>query len=547
MRPTSSLIPASVRGYVRSRAIEIAKPTTRAMSEPLADWALRRVRLDGRPFRFEGHEYLKPIYDDTAQHIVLTKAAQIGGTTWAILKALHACTMGLNCLYLFPTKTDVIEFSKSRVGPLLRENRFLGRLVRDTDTAGLKRIGDSYLYLRGMQSTVGIKSIPVDMIVFDELDEATPDAKALAKERLSHSDFKRIVELSNPSLPDYGIDEAYQLSDQRHWTVRCDRCRTWTALDKEFPDKLGQEVRIIRQREDDEYYRACPKCDAELDMAEGEWVADFPDRKTHGYLISQLFSPKVDAGEILLDYRRTRFPERFYNLKIGIAWADNQNRLTAAEVLTHCGEHGLLEESTEPCTMGVDTGKELHVVISRFNVKKKDKREVVFIGTRQEYTELDELMKRFEVSKCVIDALPEIHATREFANRFHGRVLMNYFVESQRGSYSWDYKEHIVRENRTEALDASRKVVRDGRVVFPRSGKLMQEFAEHMAADVKQLIEDQETGAKSFRYVRTGTDHYSLAFTYDCIAWSGESTGQPVFVGTPENAPLNDPFIGQRF
>ena len=127
-------IPRRFRGYVRGRSSELALPATRAASEPLADWALRRVRLDGRPFRFEGHEYLKPIYDDTAQHIVLTKAAQIGGTTWAILKALHACTMGLNCLYLFPTKTDVIEFSKSRVGPLLRENPFLGRLVRDTDT-----------------------------------------------------------------------------------------------------------------------------------------------------------------------------------------------------------------------------------------------------------------------------------------------------------------------------------------------------------------------------------------------------------------------------
>ena len=109
--------------------------------------------------------------------------------------------------------------------------------------------------------------------------------------------------------------------------------------------------------------------------------------------------------------------------------------------------------------MGVDTGKELHVVISRFNVKKKDKREVVFVGTRQEYSELDELMKRFEISKCVIDALPEIHASRAFAKRHPGRVYLNYFVGSQRGSYSWDTKEHIVRENRTEAMDASRQVV----------------------------------------------------------------------------------------
>ena len=67
--------------------------------------------------------------------------------------------------------------------------------------------------------------------------------------------------------------------------------------------------------------------------------------------------------------------------------------------------------------------------------------------------------------------------------------------------------------------------MRDGKVIFPRTGKVMQELAEHMACDVKQLIEDQDTGAKSFRYVRTGTDHYSLAFTYDCIAWSRDTPG----------------------
>ena len=71
----------------------------------------RALRPNGRPFRFEGHEYQRAIYDDTAPHIVLSKAAQIGGTTWAILRSFHACVMGLNVLYLFPTKTDVIEFS----------------------------------------------------------------------------------------------------------------------------------------------------------------------------------------------------------------------------------------------------------------------------------------------------------------------------------------------------------------------------------------------------------------------------------------------------
>jgi hypothetical protein len=477
------------------------------------------MRIDGKPFRFEGHEYLRAIYDDTAQHIVLSKAAQIGGTTWAILKAFHACVMGLNVGYFFPTRTDVLEFSKSRVGPLLAQNPFLGRLVKDTDTAGLKRIGGAHLFLRGMQSTVGMKSIPVDMIVFDELDEATPEAKSLVRERLAHSDYKRILELSNPSLPNYGIDEAYQASDQRHWTIKCQGCGGWTALDKEFPTKLGQEVRIIRQREDGSHYRACPHCGEELDLAAGEWVADFPDRLVHGYRISQLISSKIEPGEILADYRKTRFPERFYNLKIGIAWADIQNRVDAASVLACCGDQPIAEESTDHCTMGIDTGKLLHVVISRRDPKRpQDLRRVVYVGTRSSYDELDDLMKRYNVSVCVIDAMPEIHATRAFALRHAGRVYLNFFAETQRGAFRWDHSERLVYENRTEALDASRKVVRDRKVVFPRAGEIMREFAEHMEADVKRLVEDPDTGEQTFKYVRTGADHYSLAFTYDCVA-----------------------------
>ena len=144
----------------------------------------------------------------------------------------------------------------------------------------------------------------------------------------------------------------------------------------------------------------------------------------------------------------------------------------------------------------------------------------IYLGKRQHYAELDDLMRRYKIGLCVIDALPEIHATREFANRHRGQVYLNYFLESQRGSYKWNHEERIVQENRTEALDASRQAIREARVILPRAGPIIQEFAEHLAADVKQLVEDEETGAKSFRYVKTGTNHFSLAFTYECIAAS---------------------------
>jgi len=510
--------PKRIDGYIRARMMEMARAETRAVAEPLASWALRRVRLDGRPFSFEGHEFLRPIYDDTAPHLCLSKAAQIGGTTWAILRSIHSCVVGLNVMYFFPTRTDVLDFSRSRVTPLLAENPFLAKMMSDTDTIGLKKIGDAHLYLRGMQSTVGMKSVPADMVVFDELDEAEPQAKSMARERLGHSDYKRIVELSNPSLPDYGIDEVYQRSDQRHWRVTCPGCNAWTALDEEFPRKLGQEVKIILPRKDGGFYRACPKCEAELDMAAGEWVADFPSRQIHGYRISQLISSKVDPGEILEEYRTTRYPDRFYNLKIGIPWADLERRLDAASVLSLCTDRATPEIAPDVTAMGVDTGSQLHAVVLAPDRVDRTVKKLIHLQVCQSFEELDELMGRFHVQRCVIDGLPETHATRAFANRHAGRVYLNFFNEHQRGSAAWNNRDQIVQVNRTEALDASRAAIRDKRVKLPRRDRLVEQFAQHMTADAKVLDEDEETGVKKYRYIKTGTNHFSLAFTYGWMA-----------------------------
>ncbi|MFN8547757.1 MAG: phage terminase large subunit family protein [Candidatus Eisenbacteria bacterium] len=521
-RPAIGSASRSSKPYLRRRTLELASPTTRSFSDPLGAWAERRIRLEGRPFSFRGHGYLRAIFDDTSPHVVLSKAAQIGGTTWAILRAIHACLTGLNVIYFFPTRTDVLEFSKSRVAPLLAENPFLWRLLRDTDTAGLKRIGDAHLYLRGMQSTVGMKSVPADLVIFDELDEAEPAAKAMAKERLAHSDYKRLIELSNPSIPDYGIDEIYQRSDQRHWTLRCPSCGTWSALEKLFPQKLGQDVPILRVRADGTVYRACPNCQSELDPEQGEWVADFPSSSIHGYRISQLFSTKVNPKEILDEYRTTRYPERFYNLKIGIPWTDLGRKVDAATVLALCGSHPLADAMPGGyCSMGVDTGRELHVVIlhdSDGDGHARETKRLVFCGAMESFEQLDELMRRFNVARCVVDGLPETHATREFIARHRYHAWMCFFNEHQRGAPKFDYVTHMVTINRTEAIDASRAAVRDARLVLPRRMPLLEEFARHVACDAKVLDEDEETGIKKYRYIRTGPNHYSMALTY---AWMG--------------------------
>src|SRR5262249_18999361 len=145
------------------------------------------------------------------------------------------------------------------------------------------------------------------------------------------------------------------------------------------------------------------------------------------------------------------------------------------------------------------------------------------LGIYQEFSDLDPLLERYQVDRCVIDGLPETHATRAFAQRHPGKVFMNFFNENQRGAPNWDHTAQTVLVNRTEALDASRSAVREKKVTLPRRDALVELFAQHMACDAKVLDEDEETGIRRFRYVRTGEDHFSLAFTYAWLAASDQT------------------------
>ena len=185
----------------------------------LAEWAVKTpIVLDGRAFSFDRHEYLKGPYDNPAKFEVHLKATQLGLTVLGMLRSIFSLRfLGFKgVLYLFPSRADVADFSRARVRNLIGENPdTLGRWLSDTDNIGLKKVYEGYLYLRGMVSRVGLKSVPADLVVFDELDEARDQSAVdMAIERMAHSEFKEVVMLSNPSLPDFGIDAAFQQTDQ---------------------------------------------------------------------------------------------------------------------------------------------------------------------------------------------------------------------------------------------------------------------------------------------------------------------------------------------
>ena len=500
--------------------------TSDAAIPSLGDWAVHnQIVVDGKPFTFTKHEYLVDPYNDKHPYQIEIKGTQLGLTIKAILRVFHTARYGganfRGIGYYFPSRTDVTDLSKTRIDPLIDDNPDnIGQWMRDTNAANVKVVWNTNLYISGMRSRVGQKSAPMDFLIFDELDEAPPKSVDMILERMAHSEVGEKLFLSNPTLPDFGIDRLWQLSDQMYWLLKCPKCNHLTNLVKTFPNCLI----VLKSK----VIRACEKCQTELNPSIGQWVADYPScTDIRGRQYSQLFSQTkmTEPAAILHTFETTSNLTDFYNLKIGTAYVEAQNRLSVQQVLDCCGDKGIASESNEGTFMGVDQGNNLHVVIGKHHSQRQG--EVIhigeYLGNKQKdgWKILDELMSRFKVMRCVVDGLPETNTARDFAFRFPGRVFLAFHNTFQRGSYLWDEKRYMVRVNITEALDASHKLLADRDILLPtKSSDIVQTFAKHAHCMAKKLVEDEETGSQTYTYFRKlgGEDHYLAAFNFFAIA-----------------------------
>ena len=490
------------------------------------------LRLQGGPFTLKGHKYqVDPLECDHPKQAV-KKAAQMGFTELEVIKSLHGAIYRRyprGVLYLFPTQGDVSDFSNTRFKSLIQMNPgIIGRYVRDTNNVHTKRIGSAFIYFRGAKETGKIegekktssrlKSLPVDRIVFDEVDEMDPEMIDLAKERLSHSEVKEESYLSTPSIPDYGIDRLYQESDQRVWMIRCGKCGKETCLELEFPE-------CLHRRPDGSVLRICIHCrDRELRPEDGRWVAQYPDRSEDlvGWWISQLNSAYIDPGEILdlfEDPPNGNIAE-VYNSKLGMAYISAENRLTVNDVLRCCGQDVMATHPAGPCAMGVDVGKELHVVVG---MKKSDRaRKVIYLARVGSFNDVHDIAKRFKVKSAVIDMEPETRKAREFQQSEPYKIFLCDYQERLRVPERRDDEAGVVTVRRTEICDRTHELVTTpGLLELPRMCEEVRQFAIEVSNMAKTLEENPRTGVKTYRYRKLGPDHYRHALNYFELAICG--------------------------
>lgn len=526
----------------------------KAVKSP-SKWAeLYREMPEGR-WTFKHYPWLKDMHDSEAEYNVGQKSAQMGFTETLLNLTFYGIDiLGYDCLYLLPNKTpDASNFSSGRFGPALALSPHLQNLFTDVDNVGHKRAGAANLYVHGCQSRSGLKGLPINYLLMDEVAEFKKENIPLAFARTDGQINKKIWLISTPTYEEHGIGIYWDKSDKRHFFFKCPSCSR--KIELKFPESLV--ICGVDEHDPDVHksHLICYECKAILPhnqkhlwLANNQWVPEIPGRDWAGFTISQLYSYTVSPPQLVKFYfeslHNMAYEVEFYNSKLGIPHIVKGHRVTD-EDLNHCILHGRKYKETNVLrslkadnwrgnvmTMGVDVGpRKIHYEIAKWDINSDQyygdinscsTPTIATHGTVDEFEELDILMQEYSIISCVIDGNPERRKAAEFAKRFYGRVRLCFFGRNITGKTYVDSKieyhgDPVIMVDRTTWLDQSLGRFINHTITLPYDTDL--EYRTQIKVPVKTYKPDAD-GNPVATYIGTDDkpDHYAFARCYNEMA-----------------------------
>jgi len=264
----------------------------------------------------------------------------------------------------------------------------------------------------------------MNALAVTEVRSVRPDGEDLAYDIEVDGTPWFVLAESGALVHNSDIHHYFQRSDQRTWHARC-RCHDGVVLTDHWPDCVGESK--------GEYFWRCPVCDKRLlDLQDGQYRKRTPEHSVIGFHIPQLISPVMTPRRIWDKWLHATDRQEFYNSTLGLPYVDPESILVPLDVALACVDHELhwLTDGTH-CVMGVDQrGGENHVVIGYPGDGKLKLAHLEIVQGESPFDRLYELMVRYDVDCCVIDALPSYNEAVRFAKQFKRRVFLAYYTEN---------------------------------------------------------------------------------------------------------------------
>jgi phage terminase large subunit GpA-like protein len=284
----------------------------------VSEWADLHRRLSSTAsaapgkWRTSKTPYLREIMDcfssfSTIQEVVLKKGAQLGlteaGFNWMgyIIDVSPAPT-----LLVMPTDAMVKKNSKTRFDPMIQATPRLSDKIKSSrerdagNTITQKDFPGGTAVLTGANSPVGLRSMPAQNVMLDEVDAYPLDVDGegnpidLARARTRTFPRRKIFIISTPTVDGKStITKEFANTDQRYFFVPCPHCSAVQQL-------VWERMRWDEGKPETAAYQ-CIHCDELIHenhktrmLAAGEWVPtnlEKVNKVRRGYHINSLYSP----------------------------------------------------------------------------------------------------------------------------------------------------------------------------------------------------------------------------------------------------------------
>lgn len=407
-------------------------------------WISKHTFLGGKPFSFEGHEYQLDILKSKKPVQFVKKCSQVGVSEVLVRKVLAVSYMipDFATIVTQPTTKQASVFSRTRLDPVIEGSKLL-KSARDAsmDSGELKKIGTSYIYIRGTFSQNAAISIPAHYLVHDEVDFSDQDALTSYQSRLTHSSYKWQTHFSTPTLPKFGVDGLFQNSNRWFRHCKCSHCNHW------FIPSYTEHVRVPGYNDDillidkaklvftrwREAYLACPKCGKRPDLAEKyrELVCENPDEQhvADGFQVSPFDAPSFITVQDLM-VTRTRY-ERvtdFVNFSLGLCQEDHLSGIQEQDLdLMLANYSGKLVGNV----IGLDMGQTIHYSVAGIDGHNTmDFGEIGTMSFKKLDEELAKLVARVRPIAMVMDAMPYTETVLRL-QRIYPQLYAGLYVNAQ--------------------------------------------------------------------------------------------------------------------
>jgi len=460
----------------------------------------KNLILDGQPFSYtnNGHDFAKQVirycchtlpHSKSSRPVICVKGRQIGlstATAAISLYFMHAEKFK-SILHCFPQIGHARTFSSKRLIDLIEDSIAKGNLPKNflntsSNATQSQEQKDFYnsntLYIKGT-SIDGrrLRGLSVSLCLMDEFASMSSEAYLNTLECSANTHFGYVD--NGKALPHliFGTPESegslfqkiWEKSNKQYFFFKCPHCTHQVPLFYDIKSRTevftnlvsGTLIRCL-----DQEGKGCQKLfDKNKEMSKGEWKATIEPGKDYdytGFWIPQFLNGMITRESI--DQKRLEYPVRqFYNEVLGRFYSSEEEALSRQDIIRYTTtKPSTLEWDLPPhildrkTFMGIDwgarvsgvddTGSGSYTAVTIFSLlptgqlKLEHASKLATKDTDEKVKQVTELMKRYNVLKCVADRgfgeaewqrLQKIHGPDKFTANAWGGNSKRSFIYSQ--------------------------------------------------------------------------------------------------------------------